>query len=167
MDFSNGKSMRFGRLVMTGANGSQLLPLIVRVEAQYYTAAGFITNIDDSCTSLANSNVQMSAFTDNLAACETAISGAGALSGGRGTLVLPAPGSGNNGSVLLTANLGAAASGTTCTTVGGGAVAAAGANRSYLQGAWSGSAYDDNPSAYVSFGTRRGTDELIFVRENY
>jgi MSHA biogenesis protein MshQ len=173
--FSTGKSMRFGRLVMASANGSQLVPLAVRVEAQYWgytnpptnSVLGFITNTADSCTSLANNNVQMSSFSGNLAACETAISGAGTLSSGRGTFVLPPPGSANSGSVLLTANLGTSSSGTTCTTVGGGTVAATGASRAYLQGAWSGSAYDDDPSGLISFGTRRGADELIFVRENY
>jgi MSHA biogenesis protein MshQ len=164
---ANDKQVRFGRLVITGANGSQLLPLAVRVEAQYYTTSGFITNTADNCTSLANNNVQMSGFTGSLAACETAISGAGTLSNGRGTFVLPAPGSANSGSVLLTANLGTSASGTTCTTVGGATVSADGSSRPYLQGAWSGSAYDDNPSGVVSFGTRRGADELIFVRENF
>jgi MSHA biogenesis protein MshQ len=69
--------------------------------------------------------------------------------------------------VLLTLNLGSANSGTTCTTVGGGTVTATGANRSYLQGNWAGSGYDQNPSARASFGTYRGAEEMIFVRENF
>jgi len=174
--FNSGKSMRFGRLALRNANGSQLVPLPVQVEAQYWgytnpptnTVLGFITNIDDSCTSLANNNVQMSSFTANLAACQTAISGGGALSSGRITLLLPAPGNANNGSVLLTANLGSSPSGTTCTSVGGGTVSAAGASRTYLQGNWAGSAtYADNPSARAAFGTFKGSDEVIFIRENF
>jgi len=170
--FNSGKPMRFGRLALRNANGSQLVRLPVQVEAQYAVTAGagivFITNKDDSCTSLANNNVQMSSFTANLAACQTAISGGGALSSGRITLLLPAPGNANNGSVLLTANLGTSSSGTTCTSVGGGTVSAAGASRTYLQGNWAGSAtYADNPSARAAFGTFKGSDEVIFIRENF
>jgi len=110
----------------------------------------------------------MSSFTANLVACETAISGAGTLSAGRKTLLLPPPGSANNGSVLLTANLGAAVSGTTCTTVNGATVSAAGASSTYLQGNWAGSAtYADNPSARATFGVFKGSDEVIFIRENF
>jgi MSHA biogenesis protein MshQ len=173
--FNSGKEMRFGRLALRNANGSQLVPLAVRVEAQYWgytnppinTALGFITNTADTCTSIANNNVQMSSFTANLAACETAVSGAGTLSGGRRTLLLPPPGNANNGSVLLTANLGSSASGTTCTTVGGGTVSAAGANSTYLQGNWAGAPYDDNPSARAAFGTFKGAEEVIYIRENF
>jgi hypothetical protein len=128
---------------------------------------GFVTNTADTCTSIANTDVQMSTFTANLAACETAITGAGTLSSGRRTLLLPAPGNANNGSVLLTANLGAA-SGTTCTSVGAGTVSATGANKTYLQGNWAGSAtYADNPSARATFGTVKGADEVIYMRENF
>jgi MSHA biogenesis protein MshQ len=110
----------------------------------------------------------MSSFTANLSACETAVSGAGALSSGRIRLLLPPPGNANNGSVLLTANLGTSSSGTTCTSVGGGTVSAAGASRTYLQGNWAGSAtYADNPSARATFGTFKGSDEVIFIRENF
>jgi len=170
--FGSGRQMRFGRLALRNANGSQLVPLPVQVEAQYAVTAGagivFITNKDDSCTSLANNNVQMSSFTANLAACQTAVSGGGALSSGRIRLLLPPPGNANNGSVLLTANLGTSSSGTTCTSVGGGTVSAAGASRTYLQGNWAGSAtYADNPSARATFGTFKGSEEVIFIRENF
>jgi MSHA biogenesis protein MshQ len=173
--FSAGNSMRFGRLAMRNANGSHLVPLPVPVETQYWgytnpplnTVLGFITNTADSCTSFANNNVQMSGFTANLVACETAVNGAGTLSGGREMLLLPAPGNANNGSVQLTVNLGASNSGTTCTSVGGGTVPAAGASRAYLQGNWTGSAYDQNPKARAAFGVFRGADEVIFIRENF
>jgi MSHA biogenesis protein MshQ len=112
----------------------------------------------------------MGNFTSNLSGsptCETAISNGGALSAGRRTLLLAAPGSGNNGSVDLTINLGASASGTTCTTAGGAPVAATTANLPYLRGNWTGGAYDQNPSARAAFGVFRGSEEVIFVRENF
>ncbi|HXM82133.1 MAG TPA: DUF6701 domain-containing protein [Burkholderiales bacterium] len=171
--FSSGKPMRFGRLAIRGANGSQLVALPVQVEAQYWLGApnnAFVTNTADSCTSIAAGNVAMSNFTNNLSGsptCGTAISGGGALSSGRRTLQLAAPGSANNGGVTLTVNLGASASGTTCTTVGGAPVSATTANLPYLQGNWTGGAYNVNPSARATFGVYKGSDEVIFIRENF
>ena len=90
-----------------------------------------------------------------------------AFSRGRSILTLAAPGSANNGSVDLAVNLGLASSGTTCTSVGGGTVPAAGANGAYLQGNWTGGAYNVNPSARATFGVYKGSDEVIFIRENF
>jgi len=171
--FSSGKPMRFGRLVIRNANGSQLLPLPVQVEAQYWSGAptnAFITNTLDNCTSIASANDAMGNYTGNLSGsptCETAISGGGPLSMGRRTLLLAAPGSGNNGSVNVTVNLGAAASGSTCTTQGGAPGSATTAILPHLQGNWSGANYDQNPTARATFGVSRGAEEVIFVRENY
>jgi MSHA biogenesis protein MshQ len=171
--FNSGKSLRFGRLTMRNVNGSQLLPLVVPVEAQYWSGAptnAFLTNTLDNCTSLASVNDAMGNYTGNLSGsptCETAINSAGSLSAGRGILVLAAPGSGNGGSVLITANLGAAASGSTCTTQGGAPGSATTANLPHLQGNWSGGAYDQNPTARATFGISRGAEEVVFVRENF
>jgi hypothetical protein len=171
--FSSGKPMRFGRLVSRNANGSQLLPLPVQVEAQYWSGAptnAFITNTLDNCTSIASANDAMGNYTGNLSGsptCETAISGGGPLSMGRRTLLLAAPGGGNNGSVNLTINLGAAASGSTCTTQGGAPGSATTANFPHLQGNWTGVNYDQNPTARATFGVSRGAEEVIFVRENF
>jgi len=171
--FSSGKSLRFGRLTIRNANGSQLLPLPVPVEAQYWSGApinGFITNTLDSCTTVASANDAMGNYAGNLSGspiCETAVTSGGTLSGGRGVLVLAAPGSGNGGSVDLSVNLGAAASGNTCTTQGGAPGSATTANLPHLQGNWSGGAYDQNPTARATFGISRGSEEVVFVRENF
>jgi hypothetical protein len=95
------------------------------------------------------------------------VTGAGTFTGGRRTLILAAPGSANDGAVILTANLGTAASGTTCVAVGGATVPAAGASRLWLQGSWTGAAYDDNPTARATFGTVKGAGEVIYMRENF
>jgi len=166
--FDSGGDFRYGRLRLGNANGSQLVPLPVLMETQYWLGvSGFVTNAADHCTSIASANVAMSTFTGNLAACETAVSGGGTLTSGRRTLLLAAPGNANDGSVILTANLGAAPSGTTCTVVGGAASPAAGADRAYLQGNWTGALYDDNPGARATFGTFKGAGEVIFMRENF
>jgi MSHA biogenesis protein MshQ len=176
--FDSGAQLRYGRLAIRNANGSQLVPLPVPVEAQYWgytnpptnTVLGFITNTADSCTAIASANDAMGNYTSNLSGsptCETAISGGGTLSSGRRTLQLAAPGSGNNGSVDLTINLGASASGNTCTTLLGAPVSATTANLPHLQGNWTGGTYTDNPSARATFGVFKGAEEIIFVRENF
>jgi hypothetical protein len=171
ISFSSGNAMRFGRLVIRNANGSQFLPLQVRVEAQYWSGAptnAFITNTLDNCTTIASANNAMGTYTANLSSCETAISGGGTLNMGRKTLQLAAPGSANNGSVVLTVNLGASASGNTCTAVGAGpGPATTTANLPHLQGNWTGANYDQNPTARATFGVSSGANEVIFVRENF
>jgi MSHA biogenesis protein MshQ len=169
----NDKQMRFGRLVIRNANGSQLVPLPVLVEAQYWSGAPmntFITNTQDSCTSIAAANETMANYTGNLSGsptCETAIGSGGALNSGRRTLLLAAPGSGNGGSVDVTVNLGASASGNTCIAQGGAPGSATAANLPHLQGNWTGGAYDANPTARAAFGLFRGAEEVVFVRENF
>ena len=171
--FDSGKPMRFGRLVMRNASGSQLLPLLVPVQAQHWSGAptnAFITNTLDSCTTIASADVAMGNYTGNLSGsptCETAVTSAGALSAGRATLVLAAPGAGNAGSVDLTINLGATASGSTCTSLGGAPASATTANLPHLQGNWAGGAYDQNPTARATFGIYKGSDEMIYMRENF
>jgi hypothetical protein len=171
--FSSGKSMRFGRLTIRNANGSQLLPLRVPVEAQYWSGApinGFVTNTLDSCTAITSANDAMGNYSGNLSGsptCETAVISGGGLNAGRGVLALAAPGSGNGGSVDLTVNLGATASGTTCTTLGGVPVSATTPNLPHLQGNWSGGAYNVNPSARATFGISGSSEEVVFVRENF
>lgn len=168
--FPNGPQMRFGRLTLLSARGSQLVNLQVPVEAQYWNGTSFITNAADNCTAIASADIAMGNYSGNLTAtplCKTAISGGGTLSSGRRTLRLAAPGAGNNGSVDLTANLGVSPAGNTCTTVGGAEVTATTANRPYLQGNWTGVNYDQNPSARARFGVYRGSDEIIDFRENF
>src|SRR2546427_1258799 len=60
--FSPSKEMRFGRLALRYANGSQLVPMRMPVEAQYWTTGGFVTNSADNCTQIADINFQMTDF---------------------------------------------------------------------------------------------------------
>jgi hypothetical protein len=163
--------LRFGRLALRNANGSQLVPLRIPVEAQYWNGTAFVTNTEDHCTpaaaSTSSSNFAFGGYTGALANCKTALSNGGALSAGRRMLLLAAPGAPNHGSLTLTFNLGSAALGTTCTTVGGAPVPDTPANLTYLRGNWTGGAYDQNPSARATFGTFPGAEEVIFIRENF
>lgn len=50
-----GKALRWGRLKLSNALGSEFVDLALPIEAQYYNGVSFVTNADDGCTSLANS----------------------------------------------------------------------------------------------------------------
>lgn len=166
--FSSGKPVRFGRLRLSNNSGAPTLPLQLMMETQYWASTGagasFITNTADSCTALAAANIAMSGYTKNLNACNASLT-VGGFSGGRATAQLSPPGSSNAGSVNLTVNLGAGGSGSTC--ISGSATPVSGANRAYLQGNWSGAAYDQNPAGIASFGVYTDSNEIIDIRENY
>ena len=159
--------LRFGRLLLQNAFGSGATALPVPIELQHWNGSSFARNVADSCTTLARSEIALD-FTpvSNLTACETALNAATVpFASGLGTLVLASPGTGNNGTVLLTANLNSAA-GSYCNPAS--YVAATNANKAYLLGRWdSGTAYDDKPSARAAFGVYGQPRNFIFFRENY
>ena len=158
-------NIRFGRMIIGNALGSELLDLPMQLRVQYWSTSGYVTNTDDSCTTIAAANVALGSYKRNLSACETTLSfPSGQFVSGVRTFRLTKPGANNQGSVDLTVNLGATASGNTCAPA---TAAATTANRPYLRGQWSGSVnYDQNPGGRASFGVYRGNDEVVFVREN-
>lgn len=162
-DVVPGNEIRFGRLVLSNAHGSELLDLPVPIETQYWNGSGFVRNSADSCTQLAAANVALSNWQRDLDACETSVSLSGRFNGGRGNLRFSAPGAGNTGSTDLTLQLGATATGNSC--VGGVATPAVAASKSWLQGRGSIGAYDQDPAARASFGLYRGSKSLIYLRE--
>ncbi len=167
MAFDSGNEIRFGQLVLTNAHGAELLDLPVPIETRFWTGSGFSRNTADACTQLAATNVALSNWRRDLNACETSVSLSGRFNAGRGNLKLSKPGTGNTGSVDLTLLLGATGAGSTCVGVPGAVSAAGAASQSWLQGRWSGAAYDQNPAARGSFGLHRGSKPLIYFREMY
>ncbi len=161
--FDAGNAIRFGRLALANAHGSELLALPVLLEAQYWDGSHFVRNLADACTQLSANQVALANWRRDLAACETSAALSGRFVAGRGNLRFSAPGAGNTGSVDLTLQLGATASGNAC--VGGSASPATAAAQAWLQGAWGGGAYTQNPSARASFGLYRGSKTLIYQRE--
>lgn len=100
-------ALRYGRLQLSNAHGSELLPLPIPVTAQYWDGTSFITNVDDSLTKFARTSVTLQNFKSNLTAGETGIAASPATIGitaGRGTYTLTRPaGDGSyNGSVDMT-----------------------------------------------------------------
>jgi hypothetical protein len=141
--------LRYGRLLIGNAYGPVQLPLPMPIQVQYWNGSAFAVNGLDSCTNLAAADIGLSAYTGALAAGESVVAEATiAFAAGIGTLTMTAPGAGNAGSVLLTPGLAAA-------------------GRSYLQGRWSGAAWNQNPSARAAFGVYGQPQNFIFFRENY
>lgn len=178
--FTQGKQMRFGRLRVLNALGSERLALPVPLRLEYWTGSAFATNALDHCTTLAASSIALSNYQLNLGACETALGGGAlAFSGGAALATLAAPGAGNNGSVDLRVNLGSP-SGQYCTSAGGAGNQLAGtsAARSYLRGRWNTSdddgiaatTHDDDPvgrAAFGLYGADKAPNSFIYLRENH
>lgn len=162
--FDAGNEFRYGRLRLSNAHGSELLNLPVPMGAQYWTGSVFALNSADNCTRIAATDITLGNYQKNLAACETEVSISGRLNGGRGNLVLTKPGAGNDGSVDLTVNLGLTATGNACAPA---STPATPAMQSYLQGKWSGTNYDKNPTARATFGVYKNANEFIYLREMY
>ncbi|MGS0743393.1 DUF6701 domain-containing protein [Glaciimonas sp. GG7] len=151
--------LRYGRLKMQNAYGSELLSLPVPLEAQYWNGKYYVTNTDDSCTAIPIPAIVMGNYQKQLQACQTQLSPtgnptlvAGKLSGAG--LVLSKPGAGNGGSVDLVLNLSATATGNTC--VSATQSAAIGANLGW---------FGLNPTARATFGLYRSS--IIYMREMY
>jgi hypothetical protein len=165
-----GGQVRSGRIQLQNRYGSEVLALPVPVEIQYWSG-NWKTSAGDTCTSLLNSQFAWSfpagsvAQPNNLVACYSAATLSGANPSY--TLTLNAPGTSHGGWADLVLNLGATASGSTCTSANaatGYSGLAGTANAPWLQYPWT-SATDSNPSARVTFGIYRSP--LIYRRENY
>ena len=160
---------RYGRLYIGTGIGSELLPVAVPFETQYYNGTAFVRNTQDSCTvindvagdgapdlSLSN-NVEASAQTDgDILICtgvtSTMTLGSNPLAAGDGQLSFSAPGAGCVGYANIGVDLGTAAP--------------PGQNLPWLQFDWNGDGvYDNDPAGRVDFGIRGGSDEVIYRRE--
>ncbi|MDP3419594.1 MAG: hypothetical protein Q8S10_01625, partial [Thiobacillus sp.] len=164
--FDAGNEIRFGQLVLSNAHGSELLGLPVPLEARFWNGTGFILGTPltaDSCTQIAAAKVMLANWQRDLDACDTSVSLSGRFNAGRGNLRFSAPGAGNTGSVNMTLQLGATATGTTC--VANAVTPASAASQSWLQGRSSSGVYNQNPAARASFGLHRGSKPLIYLRE--
>ncbi len=145
--------MRFGRLRLQNAHGSEFLALPVPMTSQYWNGQGFVTNGGDHCTSLPAPTLIFFPQTANnqLASGETSASQNTPFVAGNGDLRLSAPGAGNYGYADVGANV-----------------------PEWLRYDWDGidqggdgALHDDNPRARATFGKRNSGGRLIIRREIY
>jgi MSHA biogenesis protein MshQ len=150
---SSASEFRYGRLLVPNVYGSELSPLSMPIEAQYWNGTTYQRNQLDSCTTINPVNISMGNYNNNLAACETQLSGGGTMASGKTVVNLTKPGHGNNGSVDLTVNTNTS-SGNTCIPTSTQAT-----STSYP---WFGS---PNPAARATFGLFKSP--VIYMRESY
>lgn len=132
--------VRYGRLRLENAFGSELAGLTLPVSAEYFDGTRFVHNADDACSLLNSSTGSLAPGTLGASiAAKSAGLTAGVWSGG---LSLTAPGAGNTGSELLTWT-----------------------QPIWLQDDFDGNGSLDMPSATATFGTYRGNDAIIYWRE--
>ena len=154
---SAGTPLRYGRLNLQNAFGSELLPLPVSLTAQYWNGSAFVLNTDDSCTTVtapANGSglnfyteVATTLPGNHLGPTETAatVSSTGKLVNGNAQLSFTAPGAGNDGYFDLTIPA-----------------------PDYLKFDWNTSAAgNESPSSRVTFGIYKGDNSQIYLREVY
>jgi len=81
-------SVRYGRLSIPSMYGSELLPMPIRLQAQYWNGSAYVNNTDDSCTPLGSGNFSLAGATGGLTTGMTSVQGSGALASGAGTIAL-------------------------------------------------------------------------------
>ncbi|MGM0593035.1 MAG: DUF6701 domain-containing protein [Pseudomonadota bacterium] len=145
---------RFGRLLLHDAHGPQTSDLDLPAVAEYHDGAGFVENLDDSCTVLPlPSDASLSGWSGNLQDGETQVNATSAmLNSGIGHLTLSAPGlggDGNDGSVDVTLDMSAL----------GWLRPDANADGTYSKTS------ADDPTATATFGLYRGDDRFYFWQE--
>lgn len=159
----SGELIRFGRLAIANAHGSELVPLDIPFTTEYFNGINWTTNTADQCTvlnlatnvQLANTETaggswQTGTSTMTIAAGSTAgtLTNNSPLLGGQAILTLSAPGEDNEGYVDIRSQLSS--------------------THAWLQGDYDGDgSYDDDPVGRASFGLFKGSDNIIFRRELY
>ncbi|MFZ5578930.1 MAG: DUF6701 domain-containing protein [Pseudomonadota bacterium] len=88
-----GAEIRFGRLLMDSAYGSERLPLSLPVRAEYWSGSAWRLNSMDSCTAYASPSLGCAdpSASDGLTCASTNVSGGGILNLGAGAFSLSAP----------------------------------------------------------------------------
>lgn len=159
--------VRFGRLWLGNAYGSEKRSLALPYEAQYWNGNAFVKNTLDSCTALTAANIGIGNYKGNINGTNlpaTAIS-LGSFSGGAGSVVLAAPNVAGSADVVV--RLSGALD--MCPAWLPAYPAGTPLSLGWLRGKWCGSAYDQDPVARATFGIFGSSSKKgpIYLRENY
>jgi len=156
----SGENIRFGRIAIANAYGSELTPLPIALTTEYFDGFNWRTNTADTCTALSISNQirlqnaatnsgALQAGTANMV-IDTGTTSISALNfaNGQGTITFNAPGEDNQGYVDIQSNL-------------------TGSFDWLLDDSDSDGSFDDEAKGKASFGIFKGSDRIIFRREVY
>lgn len=177
--------LRFGRLWLGNAFGSDQRSLTIPYELQFWNGNAFVKNTGDTCTTIARANIGLFNYLGGVSEANVTVANnlpaTIANSNGGGTITLTPPTTGGNlanvaGSVDLVVNLGATTTPAIATTWTDLAATnrdpdagPTGAERPWLRSRWYGANWDRDPTARATFGVfgssqRRGP---LYIRESY
>lgn len=165
--------LRFGRLRLQNGMAAANRPVNLALAAQYWDGSAYTTNTLDSCTRIAATNLSFGNLRKTLASSDAVMSNSPAtLSAGVGRITLAKPASGNVGTLDVAIALGATAADASClkdppVSWTPPKAATAGANLAGLRGFWCGASTAKDPSARATWGLYRGSDGVLYQRENY
>lgn len=167
--------LRHGRLRLQNGMSAANRPLNLPLSAQYWdsSTATFKTNDLDSCTRVTAANLSFGNFRKTLTEADAVMNPATVTVDPTKPVfvTLAAPGGGRLGSMDIAIALDATPTDASCLQSASGWTAAkpatAGANLGALRGAWCGSAPTRDPSARATWGLYRGSDGILYQRENY
>ncbi len=159
-----GTRVRYGRLWMGNAYGSERYPASVPYATQYWNGLAFVRNTLDQCTALTKANFGLANYQNAVTPSTLPVSwvSVGTFASGAGTVQLVNPDA--SGSVAVVARLDNPLSicptGWTATYPSGTPLAAP-----WLRGAWCGTG-DKDPVARATFGIAPAKRQ-IYLRESY
>ncbi|MDB3986504.1 hypothetical protein N9417_05620 [Pseudomonadales bacterium] len=169
VDLSGNPNIRWGRLSLSSASGSEYQSLPLPLVTEYYNDSSFITNTDDGCTTIARSKIEFNDGAINTAANLTIDIGSGSnnstgsssnvnlssadlsadlvVVSGDGNLSFSAPSDGDRGSFTVAIDL---------------------TNLPWLKYDWDldGSHDDSPPGVTGTFGIYGGHSKILFRRES-
>jgi hypothetical protein len=168
-------AVRFGRLRLLNAYGSELLPSRVEFRAEYWDGNRWTTNTLDTTTTLASNNIAIGNKVSLGALVPTtpSITQFSAGAGGVGFITFPSTQAVGSFDIALDLRSGATAAQisrlTACEAspwdAAGNPTNTTGANLVYLTGMWCGSSYDRYPAARIKLGSPKAP--YIYLRERY
>lgn len=166
--------MVLGRLNLLNAYGSDALPLLVPVRAEYWNGSSWQLNTEDRCTTLSASNLAVgntvSSSGLSVTSASLALSPSPTMSGGLTSFrINPAVKGPGSVDVVLNLGLGVDANTDWCGAWTSGPAAGTGTapvpDLSFMSAQWCGTNADRAPAARLRFGSPRAP--FIYLRERY
>lgn len=166
--------MVLGRLNLLNAYGSDALPLLVPVRAEYWNGSSWQLNTEDRCTTLSASNLAVgntvSSSGLSVTSASLALSPSPTMSGGLTSFrINPAVKGPGSVDVVLNLGLGVDANTDWCGAWNSGPAAGTGTaplpDLSFMSAQWCGANADRAPAARLRFGSPR--TPFIYLRERY
>lgn len=166
--------LRQGRLRLQNGMSAANRDLKLALTAQYWNGTAFVTNDLDSCSTVIDTNLSFGNFRKQLGNADAAMVPATVTVNPNAPtfITLRKPGGGRVGSLDVAIALGSTAADKSCLKTASNWVpaipASTAANLPGLRAAWCGAGGStSDPGARATWGLSRGSDGIVFQRENY